>query len=148
MILNFYWPLDGSGDELKGFGVGKQLLFHRASPLPRRPPLPWAPLAMTFSLSQWVGGGVDGNEQRERPEKGLGGGLDESQGIPAPAACTRGPELPFLRLLCKPKPVSFEMAPGSHRPPVPTPCPFLSLPSLLMQVSREEKGVWEEPRGF
>lgn len=74
--------------------------------------------------------------------------MDESQGIPAPAACTRGPELPFLRLLCKPKPVSFEMAPGSHRPPVPTPCPFLSLPSLPMQVSREEKGVWEEPRGF
>lgn len=72
MILNFYWPLDGSGDELKGFGVGKQLLFHRASPLPRRPPFPWAPLAMTFSLSQWVGGGVDGNEQRERPRRGWG----------------------------------------------------------------------------
>lgn len=40
--------------------------------LPRRPPLPWAPLAMTFSLSQWVGGGVDGNEQRERLRRGWG----------------------------------------------------------------------------
>lgn len=35
-------------------------------------PLPWAPLAMTFSLSRWVGGGVDGNEQRERPRRGWG----------------------------------------------------------------------------
>lgn len=39
---------------------------------PGGPPLPWAPLAMTFSLSQWVGGGVDGNEQRERPRRGWG----------------------------------------------------------------------------
>lgn len=53
-------------------GVGKQLLLHRAYPPPRRPLLPWAPLAMTFSLSQWVGGGVDGNKQRERLRRGWG----------------------------------------------------------------------------
>lgn len=29
-------------------------------------------MAMTFSLSQWVGGGVDGNKQRERLRRGWG----------------------------------------------------------------------------
>lgn len=115
------------------------------SPTPRRPLLPWAPLVMTFCLSQWVGGGVDGKEQRERLRRGWGGGLDGSQGIPAPAACIRGPELPFLRFLCKPRQVSFEMRPGSHRPPVPSPLPSGSLPCFPVQVSREEKGAWKEP---
>lgn len=69
---------------------------------------------------------MDGNERREgrKAEKGLGGGLDRSQGIPEPAACTRGPETPFLRVLCKPRQVSFEMGPGSPRPLVP-PAPSL-----------------------
>lgn len=51
--------------------MGKQFLLHRACPL-QEAPLPWAPSAMTFSLSQWVGGGVDGNEQRERLRRGWG----------------------------------------------------------------------------
>lgn len=115
---------------------------------PGGPPLPWAPLAMTFSLSQWVGGGVDGNEQRERPRRGWGGGLDESQGIPAPAACTRGPELPFLRLLCKPKPVSFEMAPGSHRPPMPTPCPVSPSPASPHRCLGKRREFRKNPGAF
>lgn len=90
---------------------------------------------------------------REKAEKGLGGGLDESQGIPAPAACTRSPELPFLRFLCKPRQVSFEMGPVSHRdspqpPPCAQPLSCLPLSSIPMQVSREERGAWEEPREF
>lgn len=51
--------------------MSKQLFLHPGlSPI--KAPLPWAPLAMTFSLSPWVGGGVDGNEQRERPRRGWG----------------------------------------------------------------------------
>lgn len=39
-----------------------------------------------------MGGGGDGNEQREKGQEGAGGGLlDGSQGIPELAAYTRGP---------------------------------------------------------
>lgn len=40
------------------------------------------------------------------------------------------------------------MRPGSHRPPVPSPLPCVSLLGLPMQVSREEKGTWEERRAL
>lgn len=76
---------------------------------------------------------------REKGQEGVGwgeAGLDRSQGIPESATCTRGPETPFLRLLCKPRQILFELGPGLRRPLVP----YL-LPCCTMQVSGEKKGA-------
>lgn len=79
---------------------------------------------------------------RERKaKKGLGGGLDESQGIPELATYTRGPQMPFLRFLCRLRQVSFELKPGSEQPWCPPPALLTTAPCRYRGTQRSLRGT-------
>lgn len=90
------------------------------------------------------------SREREKGQEGVvvgvGGGLDESQGIPELATYTGGPQMPFLSFLCRLRQVSFELKRVYSSPSAPPPALLPCYPAIPCRYLGRKEEPERNPR--